>query len=100
MQGKPGAGSGSFNHLAKLGEQRGGIMRPRRGFRMILHAENGLALVMESFNGLIVQIDAVHHNVIRQGLRIDGEAVVLRGDFDLATGEGVSPADCRRDGRT
>ena len=31
---------------------------------------------------------------------VDGEAVVLRGDLDLAAWSGPSPAGCRRGGRT
>ena len=38
----------------------------------------------ESFDGLIVEVDAVHHHVGGQGGRVHSEAVILGGDFNFA----------------
>ena len=51
---------------------------------MILHAENRMASVAESLQSLIVQIDVRQLDVVLiQRIRIDREAVVLRGDLDF-----------------
>src|SRR5262245_60941442 len=49
---------------------------------MILHAEDGMLGVPQAFQRAIVEIDVRRFHVARQGRRIYGEAVVLRGDFD------------------
>ena len=59
-------------------------MRSGRSFRMILNAENRLALVSHAFDGPVVQIDAVDRNIGRQRGGIDRETVVLRSNFDSA----------------
>src|SRR6266446_108845 len=48
------ASSMSFNQNAEFIEQRGGVVRAGRRFRMVLHAENRLRLVAHTFDGLIV----------------------------------------------
>ena len=40
--------------------------------------------MFQPFDSLVVEIDAVHLNVVWQGAVIHGKAVVLRSDFDLA----------------
>src|SRR6266436_2124880 len=79
-----GAESVEFDERAEFVEQRSGIVRAGRGFRMILHAENRLGLVSHSFNGLIVEIEAVHRHIGGKGVGINGEAMILSRDFDLA----------------
>src|SRR5207249_11594843 len=59
-------------------------MRSGRSFRMILNAENRLALVSHAFDGPVVQIDAIDRNIGRQRGWIDREAMVLRSDFNFA----------------
>ena len=59
-------------------------MRPGRRFGMILHAKNRLRFVPQTFNGLVVQINAVHGNIGRQRFRVHRETVILRGDFHFA----------------
>ena len=73
-----------FDQLAKFREQRSGIVRSGRGFRMILHAKNRLRFVPHAFHRLVVEIDAVHCHVGRQRFRIDREAMILGSDFDFA----------------
>src|SRR5260221_2758706 len=73
-----------FDERTELGEQRRGIMRAGRGFRMILHGEHRLGLVPHAFDGLVVQVDAVHDNVGRQTGHVHRIAVILRGDLHLA----------------
>ena len=51
---------------------------------MILHAENRFLFVAESFNGLVIQVDPVHFDIRGQRAGINGEAVVLAGDFHPA----------------
>src|SRR6266487_5478640 len=55
---------------------------------MILHTENWLRLVPEAFDGLVVEVDAIHENAGGQRLRLDGKAMILRRDFH-ATGREV-----------
>ena len=52
-------------------------MRSGRSFRMILNAENRLALVSHAFDGPVVQIDAIDRNIGRQRGWIDERAVTL-----------------------
>ena len=46
-----------LHHLRKLLEQIMRIMRPRRGFRVILHAEQRQIPMPQAFQRLVVQID-------------------------------------------
>src|SRR5215471_15317080 len=55
-----------LQHLAKLCKQRRRVMRARRRFGVILHAEDRLRLVMHAFYGLIIQIDPIHRDVGRK----------------------------------
>src|SRR3954453_19338953 len=59
-------------------------MRPGRGLGMILHTENSFLFVPNSLDSLVVQVDPVHADLRRQRCGIDGETVILRGDFDAA----------------
>ena len=62
-------------------------MRAGGGFGVVLHAEDRLFLVAHALDRLIVEVDAVHGDVGGERGGIDGEPVVLRGDFHAATGE-------------
>src|SRR5579859_322539 len=73
-----------LDHRSKFGEQGGGIMRPRRCFRVVLNAKNGLGLVPHTFHSLVVQVDSIHNHVRGEGSRINGKTVVLGGDFHPA----------------
>jgi hypothetical protein len=57
------------------------------GFGMILDAKDGFALMAHAFDGLVVEVDAVHGNIRRESPGVHSETVVLGGDFDFAGGE-------------
>ena len=72
-----------FHHFHECIEQIRGIVRPRAGFRMVLHAEDGQILVPETFNGAVVQIDVRDDSAFGfERFLIDGKSVILAGDFD------------------
>ena len=51
---------------------------------VVLHAEDGKALVPQSLEGLVVQIDVSGLDVGGERIRVDGEPVILGRDFDSA----------------
>ena len=60
-------------------------MRAGRGFGMVLDAEDGLAAMAEAFQRLVVQVDVREFDfVLVQRVGVDREAVIVRGDFDVA----------------
>ena len=59
-------------------------MRTSGGFGVVLHAERGERLMSQPFDSAIVQVDVSCLDIAWQALIIDREAVVLRGDLDLA----------------
>src|SRR5437763_17020456 len=59
-------------------------MRARRALGMVLHRKYRLARMAEPLDGSVVEIQVRHLDVGRQRVRIDGEPMILRGDFDLA----------------
>src|SRR5678815_3313770 len=73
-----------FDQLSELVEKVGGVMRPGRSFRMILHTEDWQFLVTHSFDCAVVQVDVRHFNLGGERLRIHGETVILRGDRHFA----------------
>ena len=73
-----------LDQLGKLIEKIRGIMRPGRGFRMILHAEDRQFLVTHSFDCAVVQVDVGHFNLGGKRPGIDCEAVILSGDCHFA----------------
>ncbi len=48
---------------------------------MVLNPEDGQPAVAEPFDRVIVQIDMGDLNFGAKGIRVDGKAVILRGDF-------------------
>src|SRR5437667_10372423 len=74
----------AFDKSAEFVEQRRGIVRSGRGFRMILDTENRPGLVAHSLDGLIVEIEAIHRHIGGKRAGINGEAVILSRDFHLA----------------
>lgn len=52
-------------------------MRTRRGFRMILHAENRMIAVAHPFHSMVVQIDVGYFHIRRERIRIDRKTVIL-----------------------
>src|SRR5579862_7332872 len=60
------------------------IMRPRRGLRMILHAEQREIPMAQAFECLVVQVDMGQLNfAVGQRIWINGKIMVVRGDLDL-----------------
>ena len=59
-------------------------MRPGRRFGVILHAEHGLGHVPQALHGAVIEIEVRDLHVVRDGVWVDREPVVLRRDFDLA----------------
>ena len=51
---------------------------------MVLHAENRLGTMAQSFDGLVVEVDAVDFDFGRKCRGINGKTVVLGGDLDAA----------------
>ena len=74
----------SAHELAELGEEVLAVVRAGRGLGVVLDAEDRQARVAEAFEGLVVEVDVAGLDVGGQGRGVDGEAVVLGGDLDLA----------------
>src|SRR5713226_1630904 len=76
---------GEFLHqIRELREEIVRIVRAGRGFRVVLHAEEGQFLVAHALVGVIVQIDVRDFHIARRKrVRVDAEAVILGGDFYL-----------------
>src|SRR4029453_17460208 len=51
------------NQLGKLWKKVGGVLGSRRGFGMILHAENGCLLVCKAFDRAVVEVDVRHFDI-------------------------------------
>src|SRR5579872_7399719 len=74
-----------LHHLHKILEQIMRVMRPRRGLRVILHAEQRQISMAQPFQRLVVQVDVRQFNfILRQRIRIHREIMVVRRDLDLA----------------
>ena len=70
--------------LVKCVEQIVRIVRTRRGFRVVLHAEDGVIPEAETFERLVVQIHMGNLNVTGgQRIRIDAKPMILRRNFHL-----------------
>src|SRR5437660_9573088 len=74
-----------FNQLTEFGEEGIGIVWAGGGFGMVLHAEDTLFLVPHALDGLVVEVDPIDLDVARERFRVDGKAMILRGDHDAAT---------------
>src|SRR4029078_10778487 len=79
--------SGLPHHLAKAREEIMTVARAGRGLRMVLHREDGPVLEREAAIGAVEQRHMRLLNILRQRILVDREAVVHRGDLDLAGGE-------------
>src|SRR4051812_8871426 len=73
-----------LHRLDELPEQVVRIVGAGRRFRMVLHREDRLRGMPETFDGPVVQVEMRHGDVRRQRVGIHREAMVLRGDFDFA----------------
>ncbi len=72
------------HHVGELAEQIVRIVRPRRSFGMVLHAEKRQGTMAKSLIGPVIQVDMRDFDVARgQRIRIHHETVILRGDFHV-----------------
>src|SRR5260370_21634794 len=77
-----------LHHLHKILEQIMRIMRPRRGFGVILHAEQRQVAMTQAFQSRVVQIHVRQFNfTLRQRIRVHRKIVVVRGDLNLPRGQ-------------
>jgi len=72
------------------------IMRPGRGFGVVLHAERRIIAVPDAFDRLVVQAAMSHFQMAGQRSFVDGKAVVLRSDLNRPRVESLH----RLDGQT
>ena len=85
-----GGGFAGFDHFGEAVEEVGGVVGAGAGFGVVLDGEDGFRFVAEAFEGVVVEVDVGGLAAFAgEGGGVDGEAVVLTGDFDLA-GAGVA----------
>src|SRR6478672_11712611 len=81
-----------IEQLHKAVEEIRGIVRTGRGFWVVLNAECLGISGNQALNDVVVEADMAHFDGAEVGLRrpverrVDCEAVVVRGDLDLARG--------------
>src|SRR5262247_3208647 len=69
-------------------EQVVGVVRPGRSLGVVLHREHRPLAMPQPFAGAVVEVEMRRLPPVRRHRRrVDGEAVVLRGDLDLAGGD-------------
>src|SRR5208337_2448664 len=71
-----------FNEFPKSRKQVARTMRPRRRLGMVLHGKKRHPGSLQSFDGVVVQVQMRKFRASFQRLVIDREAMVLRGDLD------------------
>src|SRR5258706_10987743 len=73
----------ALHQLHEIVEQVMRIVRPGRRLRVILHAEDGMVAMPETFQRLVVQIGMRDLDFVEvEGVGIDGEAMIMRSDLD------------------
>src|SRR5690242_11397510 len=77
----------AFHHRGEPAEQITAVARAGRCLRMILDREHRTILDPEPAIRSVEERDVSFLNAFGQALRIDGEAVIHRGDLDLASGQ-------------
>src|SRR5438876_5723707 len=83
---------GTLNQLRKPVEEVVGIVRPRCRFRVVLDGEGWYVVAAQPFDHVVVEAHVAHLDRAERRLddpvegRAHGEAVVVRGDLDLARG--------------
>ena len=71
---------GLFDQFRKLIKEVRSVMRTRRGFRVILNAEDGMIAMPHPFHRTIIEIDVSYFYVRRQGFGVDSKTMILRSD--------------------
>ena len=75
------------NQAFELFEKILGIVRTGTRLGVVLHRERRKRLMADAFDRSVVEIDVSHLKAVWNGLRDDGEVVVLARDFHLARGK-------------
>ena len=74
----------SVKGLEELTEMALGVMRARRGFRMVLHGKDGVLPVPYTFDRMIIEVKVRDLKRLRtrhpRRIALDRKSVVLRGD--------------------
>lgn len=76
-----------LHHLKEVIEEIVAIVRSGGSFRMVLDAEGWKLAMSDAGDGLVVEVAVGNFEVGREARFIDGEAMVLSGDFDAAVAE-------------
>src|ERR1700728_758726 len=83
--GKTGSSLPLLHHFPEILEEVMGVVGAGAGFGVVLHAEERHGAVAKAFEGVVVEVDVGELDFGSvDGVRIDGEVVVVRGDLDLA----------------
>src|SRR4029079_13628500 len=73
-----------LHHLKEFREQVIRVVWARRRFRVILNAECWNGTMLKAFNGVVVQVDMRHSDIVRiEAVGIYREAMILCRDLDL-----------------
>src|SRR5262245_59994395 len=68
----------------ELLEKITGIMRARRGFRVVLNTKQRQLLVAESLQRLVIQVHVSNLNIVSgEGIDVYRESMILGGDLNL-----------------
>jgi hypothetical protein len=75
-----------FHQADEVVKQVVGIVRTRRSLGVILDRKGREPSVAKTLQGLVIQVHVSQFDLVRvQRSRIDGEAVIVAGDFDLTS---------------
>src|SRR4030095_9762112 len=86
--GPPPSTAVPLHQLAKPMEQVIRVVRPRRSFRVVLHREHRPLAMAEAIARVVVEVHVARLPAPPgDGLGVDREAVVLRGDLHLVRGQ-------------
>ena len=75
-------GARLFHQFDETMEMVRGVVRPRRGLRVILNGEDGKLFMTKALDAIIVEVDVGDFDIRRQAFGAHREAVVMRRDLD------------------
>src|SRR5262249_15897443 len=76
------------HQIGEAMEQVVGVVRPGRSLGVVLHRQHRPLAMPQALAGAVVEVEMRRLPPVRRHRRrVDGEAVVLRGDLDLAGGD-------------
>lgn len=61
-----------------------GVVRTGRSLRMILHGKDGQSFMLHSFAAVVIEINVCDFDFGRKAVGDDGEAVIVRSDFNVS----------------